>query len=61
MREVTCPAVTKSNIQSFRNYGIFLNEFAIIVAAIVDTNIEYFDGKLGKKFPEISLEAFAPC
>ena len=34
------PAVTESNIRSFGNYGIRLNELDIIVAAIVDANIK---------------------
>jgi len=34
------PAVTESNIRSFKNYGIGLNELDIIVAAIVGTNIQ---------------------
>jgi hypothetical protein len=34
------PAVTESNIRSFKNYGTGLNELDIIVAAIVGTNIQ---------------------
>jgi hypothetical protein len=34
------PAVTESNIRSFKKYGIGFNELNIIVAAIVVTNIQ---------------------